>query len=188
VGTRCTVRIDWEQCSYVLKHYVEPTRRHALKQNITRSRARTTWNTASRLIQAGIVTPHPVACIENRFGPFRGDSFLMYPYIEGQTLASFLGRDDFQRHHLLEYVRHQLVSLWRRLRQVRIALTDANLKNFIITSGGQLWVIDVDKVRFHRLALAASRDHHRAWRKFSNSAKTTGLFNDTIADALKNSF
>jgi tRNA A-37 threonylcarbamoyl transferase component Bud32 len=188
MGARCTVRFEWEGRAYVLKHYIEPTRRHTLKQNVSRSRARTTWNTAVRLIEAGIATPHPLACIENRFGPFRGDSFLMYPYVEGQTLASFLGNEDVQRNPLLEMVRHQLVSLWSQLRQVRIALTDTNLKNFIISRAGQLWVIDVDKVRFHRLALAADLDHRRAWHQFSRSASKSGLFSERILHSLDGPF
>lgn len=188
VGARCTVRLEWENRSYVLKHYVEPTLRHALKQNISRSRARVTWNTAARLIEAGIATPRPVACVENRFGLFRGDSFLMYPYIEGQTLASFVQCDGFQCNPLLEGIRRQLVSLWSRLHQVRIALTDTNLKNFIVTNTGQLWVIDVDKVRFHRLAMTASRYHRRAWHRFSRYAPKSGLFSKQAVDSLSAAF
>src|SRR3954447_11024297 len=51
-GARITVRIDWNGQSFVLKHYVEPTWRHALKQTIRRSRARTTWAFTHRLANA----------------------------------------------------------------------------------------------------------------------------------------
>src|SRR5689334_14010074 len=82
-GARRTVRVEWDSQRYVLKHYREPTRRHALKQLITTSRASKTWQFTHRLVNAGVATPRPVACIEKRWGLLRLDSFLMYPYIEG---------------------------------------------------------------------------------------------------------
>src|SRR5689334_9637977 len=84
-GARRTVRLDWNGESFVLKHYVEPTWRHALKQTVLRSRARTTWAFTHRLANAGIATPRPVACVENRWGLLRLDSYLMYRYVEGST-------------------------------------------------------------------------------------------------------
>lgn len=174
VGARSTVRLDWHGQSFVLKHYVEPTMRHALKQNVWRSRARTTWLAAHKLIGAGIATPQPVACIENRLGPFRGDSYLMYPYVEGETLRSYLGPDDAIVRPLTSHIREQLVEFWTRLKQLRVSLADTNLKNFIVGTAGRLWVIDVDKVRFHRLAYVAFLHHERAWSQLTRSANKTG--------------
>ena len=174
VGARSTVRLHWQGRSFVLKHYVEPTIRHALKQNVWRSRARTTWLAAHKLAEAGIATPRPVACIENRFGPFRGDSYLMYPYVEGETLRSYLGCEDAWVRPLTGQIREQLVEFWARLKQLRVSLADTNLKNFIVGNAGRLWVIDVDKVRFHRLAYVASRHHERAWSQLIRSANKTG--------------
>src|SRR4051812_45649688 len=56
-GARKTVRLNWAGQSYVLKHYVEPSWRHAIKQTIQSSRARTTWSFTHRLANAGVTTP-----------------------------------------------------------------------------------------------------------------------------------
>ncbi len=183
VGARSTVRLRWRNQHFVVKHYVEPTLRHALKQNIVRSRARSTWLAAQKLADAGIATPRPVACVENRCGPFRGDSYLMYPYLEGQTLRSFLGGDEESGRPLVEAIRDQLVEFWCRLRDMRVSLADSNLKNFIVGEAGRLFVIDVDKVRFHRVAFVALRHHQRAWRQFARSAhKSGGLAERLVAE------
>lgn len=173
-GFRSTVRLDWAGRLYVLKHYVEATWRHSLKQNVTRSRARNTWLTAHRLADAGIATPRPVACVENRFGPFRGDSYLMYPYVEGQTLRSYLGCDETQHRPLVTEIREQLISFWSRLKQLRVSLGDSNLQNFIIGQAGQLWVIDVDKARFHSVGYVAARRYERGLQQLARSARKTG--------------
>lgn len=185
VGSRSTVRLTWQNRVFVLKHYVEPTLRHALKQNFARSRARTTWNSAFRLIQLGIPTPQPVACVENRLGPIRGDSFLMYPYVEGQTLHAFVNGDDVRHSPLLDKIGSQLACFWQNLRRLRISLGDTNFRNFIVANAGQLWVIDVDKVRFHRMATAAARSYDRAWQQFSRSADKSGASARQLLDTLQ---
>lgn len=174
VGVRSTVRLNWGDRQFVIKHYVEPTFRHTLKQTVTRSRAWRTWSTAHRLADAGVATPRPVACLENRFGPFRGDSYLMYPYVEGCTLRSYLGCEEPAGKPVIEAIREQLVEFWSRLKQLRVSLADTNLQNFIVGDAGRLWVIDVDKARFHRVAYLASRHHERAWTQLTRSARRTG--------------
>jgi hypothetical protein len=75
---------------------------------------------------------------------------------------------------MTDAIRDQLVEFWARLKQLRVSLADTNLKNFIVGKAGRLWVIDVDKVRFHRLAYVASRNHQRAWTQLARSANKTG--------------
>src|SRR4051812_37244583 len=119
-GARRTVRVCWDGQTYVLKHYVEPTWRHALKQTIQSARARTTWSFTHRLANAGVSTPRPVACIENCWGVLRLDSYLMYPYIEGCTLrAYFTGKTDAPA-SARDRVWQQLDALWQRLVELRV--------------------------------------------------------------------
>jgi hypothetical protein len=174
VGARSTVKLQWSGQSYVLKHYVEPTLRHALKQNVSQSRAKATWLAAHRLADAGIATPRPVAFVEKRFGPFRGESYLLYPYVEGQTLRAFLGDEKRLSMPLLSPIREQLVEFWNCLKRLQVSLADTNLKNFIVGDAQRLWVIDLDKARFHRDPHAAARQQERGWRQMANSAQRTG--------------
>jgi hypothetical protein len=165
VGVRRTVELAWGPQRFVLKHYVEPSWRHAVKQLVQPSRAWRTWSAAHRLAEAGISTPRPVACVERRWGPFRRDSYLMYPFVPGQRLASIFSGRAASTPELIQRLWQQLAELWQRLRPLRASLGDANPGNFIVTSTGRLWVIDLDKARFHRLAFAAAQHQERRWNQ-----------------------
>lgn len=165
---RHTVRLTHGSQSLVLKHYAEPTRRHALKQLVQPSRAWKTWEFTQRLADLGVATPRPVACVENRWGWLRRDSYLMYPYVEGETL----------RHHfheakkspaLHERLWRQVDDLWNRLAELRVGLSDTNIGNFIVSPAGQLWLIDLDKSRFFKRDSDATRYQARARQQLLRS-------------------
>jgi tRNA A-37 threonylcarbamoyl transferase component Bud32 len=164
-GARSTVRLEWAGQHYILKHYAEPTRRHAIKQLVSPSRARTTWKVAHKLADAGVTTPRPVACVENRWSVLRRDSYLMYPYVEGRLLRSYFGDPKEKHHPFIESLWNQLDEMWRRLKELRVSLGDTNLSNFIVSPVGQLWVIDLDKARFHRLDYVAARNQQIRWQQ-----------------------
>ena len=169
-GMRRTVRLQWASQAYVLKYYGELTWRHALKRAVQESRAWATWAATHKLIHAGIATPQPVACVENRWGPVQRESFFMYRYVEGQTLRShFVGDVNGVP---LESLWHQLRDLWQTLRQLRISLWDTHLRNFIVCQAGQVWVIDLDKTRYHRTAYVNAHYQQRAWNRLLRSVAT----------------
>jgi tRNA A-37 threonylcarbamoyl transferase component Bud32 len=169
-GARQTVRLEWNSQPFVLKHYREPTRRHALKQLIQPSRAWKTWDFTHRLVKAGVATPRPVACIENRWGLLRLDSFLMYPYVEGRTLRTCIAEDAKQSPTVRDRLWKQIHELWQTLLDLRVSLGDTNLGNFIVSPAGQIWLIDLDKSRFHRAVNAAAPHQERAWKQLLRSA------------------
>jgi hypothetical protein len=160
---RHTVRLNWPVQSLVLKHYVEPTRRHAAKQLVIPSRAWKTWAFTHRLVDLGMATPRPVACIENRWGPLRRDSFLMYPYVEGQTLGHHFTVEAKKSAAACDRLWQQINDLWQRLAELRVSLHDTHLGNFIVCPAGQLWLIDLDKGRFYSRSSVAARHQERAW-------------------------
>jgi hypothetical protein len=165
---RHTVRLCWQSQSMVLKHYVEPTRRHAMKQLVQPSRAWKTWAFTHRLADLGIDTPRPVACIENRWGALRRDSFLMYPYVEGETLRHRFYEAKFSP-TLHEQLWAQVNELWQRLVSLGVSLNDTHLGNFIVCPAGRLWLIDLDKSRFYRRPAAAAAHQERAWNQLLRS-------------------
>jgi tRNA A-37 threonylcarbamoyl transferase component Bud32 len=167
---RQTVCIEWNSQRFVLKHYREPTRRHTLKQLIQPSRASKTWNFTHRLVEAGIATPRPVACVENRWGLLRLDSFLMYPYVEGRTLRTCIAEDAKRSPTVRDRLWQQIHELWQTLQELRVSLGDTNLGNFIVSPAGQIWLIDLDKSRFHRAPQAAAPHQERAWKQLLRSA------------------
>lgn len=172
-GVRCTVRLAWNDQPYVLKHYVEPTRRHALKQLVQSSRARRTWDFSHRIADLGVATPRPVACVENRWGALRRDSFLMYPYVEGRTLRSYFANEAKRSPDVKDRLWQQINELWQRLGELCVSLEDTNLGNFIVCPAGRLWLIDLDKSRFYKNPRDAARHQARAWKQLLRSVATT---------------
>jgi hypothetical protein len=172
-GQRRTVRLSWASKQYVLKHY-RPTYWHYLRQLPRRSWAASTFAVTHRLIGAGIATPRPVACIENRWGALRRDSFLMYEYVDGETLRSHLKDTARKRRPLTEHLSRQLRQIWQRLEDLRVSLADSHTGNFIVSPAGNIWLIDLDNTRFHRWSLVAARHHERGWNQFVRSAGKCG--------------
>jgi Lipopolysaccharide kinase (Kdo/WaaP) family len=173
-GLRRTVRLDWNSKSYVLKQY-RPTWWHFVRQLPLRSWASATFRTTIKLIDAGFPTPRPVACVENRWGIFRRDSFLMYEYVEGVTLRSYLAASGRNLRPLTDDLSRQIRKIWQRLVELRVSLDDTHMGNIIIEPAGRLWVIDLDKTRFHRTNFMAARQQERGWQKFKRCAAKDGV-------------
>jgi hypothetical protein len=171
-GVRQTVRLDWGPRSFVLKRYVEPSWRHAAKQLVMPSRASITWRISHHLADGGILTPRPVACIENRWGALGLDSYLMYPYVKGETVSNYLLRQHDPEEQAARLV-GQCEELWQRLAVLGASLGDANTGNFIVTSTNDLWVIDLDKARRFRSGFLAERQRRRTWRQLMLSMQRT---------------
>jgi len=163
-GMRRTVRIHSAGRSFVLKHYVELTWRHGLKQLVSRSRARATWNISHLLADSGVMTPRPVACVENRLGPLRLDSYLMYPFVPGETVKQHLAAQQAPQPVLAELLA-QCEALWQQFRSLEVSLADANAGNFIVTNDRQLWVIDLDKAQRHWSRQRAEWRRRRTWNQ-----------------------
>jgi hypothetical protein len=53
---------------------------------------------------------------------------------------------------------------------LRVSLGDTNVANFIVGPTGQLWLIDLDKSRFHRAPEVAAPHQKRAWSQLLRSA------------------
>jgi hypothetical protein len=173
-GARRTARISWGGRYFVVKHYVEPTRRHAVKQLVESSRAAATWRLTQRLIGGGIATPRPVARVENRWGPLRQDSYLMYEYVDGVTLRQWLGERATLETPLVERLCAQCAEMWKRLVETGVSLSDPNLGNFIVGTDESLWLIDVDKSRVHARGGRARKSFRRSWDLFVRSASKSG--------------
>lgn len=166
---RHTVRLEWNSEQYVMKHY-RPSWWHFVRQLPTPSRAWSTCTATEKLADAGIATPPPVACIENRWGVLRRDSFLMYRYVEGRTLRSYFAKEAKESRTIADSLWSQLHELWKRLDQAHASLADTNTGNFIVCPAGRLWVIDLDNARFHRLQKVAARHQKRGWAQLLRSA------------------
>lgn len=166
---RSTVRLDGDDRQYVLKRY-QPDWWQASKGIIQASRAWSTWTVAHFLADAGVATPRPVACVEDRWRGFRGSSYVMYPYVPGKTLRERLATDAKHSPELKTQLWRQLEELWLQLTNLKVSLADAKTGNFIVDANLRLWAIDLDKSRVHGSAQAAGRGLQRGWEQLVRSA------------------
>lgn len=182
---RSTVRIDWEGKSFVLKHYGVKTRVAFLKQLVRPPRAWLTWQAGVRLADMGINTPRPAAMVENFLWPLRGESYLLYPYVQGQTLQNWLHAVDSDPVDMSCAIRQQFIDIWNRLINHRVSLADPHLDNFVLDESGKLWVIDLDNTKFHLHRRLAIRKHAHCWRQLHRSAKRIGPLAQRFVDQLQ---
>ncbi len=142
---RTTVKLESDVQNFVIKRHVERSWRHFAKQWVSRSRAEKCWNDSWFLYDNGYPTPKPVAYLENRFGVFRGNSFYVYEYVEGETLKEKATGSRNQR-LIRQYIK-QLAHIWSLHAKLNIELSDGHPANFLIDPAGKMWVIDLDKLR-----------------------------------------
>jgi hypothetical protein len=155
---------------YIIKHYYQQSFRHSIDQAIRGPEALRAYEVGCVLADAGVRTPRPVACVNNLHNGKFGDSYLLYPYIEGRMLRSsinqeLLSDDELGRTHA------QLAEMWRQFARLRIGLIDANAGNFIVTPNCVVWLIDLDGSRIHKNPMIARWRLQLSWLQVNRSMR-----------------
>lgn len=175
---------EWDSRTYVMKHYLEPSLRLTVKRTFGGSQAWRSYQMGCALADAGIRTPRPIACIENRWRRFQRDSYLLYPLVEGRTLSISIV-DGHMNDADIQMVWTRLETLWQQLDSLHVGLRDANTGNFIVAPSGDLWLIDLDDSRIHRSAtITRLRLRHR-WCQLCRSMSRAVLKRDQHAQPVK---
>jgi hypothetical protein len=167
---RSAVLVSCGAQPYVMKHYFARSLRFALKQAVLGSQAWKSYKVGCVLADAGVRTPRPVACIENLRRGFHRDCYLLYPHVEGQSLRSSINRG-YMNDADIANAWDQLYVLWEQLRTLRVGLRDANTGNFIVTSKGVLWLIDLDDSCIHRSSVIARARLQSRWFQVYRSVR-----------------
>jgi tRNA A-37 threonylcarbamoyl transferase component Bud32 len=136
---------------YNLKHW-----RHALSRVWRPSRAWHSWREAHRLGFYGIVTPRPLAVLEERLGPLRGRAFLVTEHCAGRSLLASLDPQQPPSPAMAE----ALQRLFTELCTLRITHGDLKASN-LLWEEGRVVLIDLDAMCQHRTEAAFAR----AWRR-----------------------
>lgn len=179
---RSAVLIESGQCMYVMKHYFQRSLSSRLRQIVFGSQARQSYKVGCALADAGVRTPRPVACIENRRRGLQRDAYLLYPRVEGISLRSSINLGYLSDADIAN-VWEQLQLLWEQLASLRIGLRDANTGNFIVTANGQLWLIDLDDSRIHGSTIFARARLRSRWFQVYRSVRRASRTRDRRAPA-----
>lgn len=140
-------RIHLAGVNLVIKQYHLRNPGYAIKRSVRHTRAHNCWHMAHKLQTLGIATPSPVAIIEERFGPLRRRSWLLYYWLDGDICRDFL-----QQQGLTPTTRpicQAIIKLLHTLQTQRISHGDLKATNLLLTPSGPA-LLDLDASHYHR--------------------------------------
>ena len=166
-GDRCTVtRVEQSAEPYTLKRYNLKSTLHTAIHLPLRSRARWSWLNGRKLVKAGLPTPMPLACIEERrHGLLHLRSYLLTQFVPGRSLLDLVQSDETKGERLADLAR-QFTRIWQTLGQLRAGHGDMKATNFIVDPQGKLWLIDLDGLRIHHSAVLLRRERRNDLARF----------------------
>lgn len=147
-GSATVAKIDWHGQTLVIKRYNLKSWLHRVSRWLRPTRAWHSWQGAHRLRTLGIVTPKPLAMIEERFGPLRGRGYLITECSAGLGLVQALEQGD---NTTLAALTAELQFLLQRFREHQISHGDFKATNLLWDSHStpSLSLIDLDVIRWH---------------------------------------
>lgn len=150
-GDRCTVvKIERGGRPMILKRYNRMGSVHTGIHWLLRSRARWCWVNGRRLMAAGILTPKPLACLdERRAGLLQMGSYLLLEFVPGRSLGELVADGKLTKEQLRDFAQ-QFATIWQALGQLRVGHGDMKASNFIVDQKNKMWLIDLDGLRVHR--------------------------------------
>ncbi len=131
-----------------------------------RSRAMWSWLNGRRLVSAGLPTPMPLACVEERqHRILRRRSFLLTTFIPGRSLLEVIESREVSNDQLVDLAK-QFTRIWQTLGQLRAGHGDMKASNFIVDARGKLWLIDLDGLRIYSSAALLRRERRNDLVRF----------------------
>ena len=167
-GNTCFVsHFEWNKNNIVVKRYNHKNLFHSLIHSFISSRARKVWLHAQRLVMLDILTPKPLAYIEQRKGFILWKSYIVTGYVEGKNLHFVLNDksiSDEQQAITMEQVEELLDRIW----EFHITHGDLKHSNILITENGPA-LTDLDSMKAHKVSffykLSQAKDIERFNRK-----------------------
>ncbi len=165
---------------YVVKRFNPRSMWHRVKRALRQSRARKCRDMARLFEQAGIRTAKPMGYLEQRWGPFRGDSYYVCEYIAGEICRDWIPDQD---ESVWEAFGNKVEALFLAMRESGLSHGDMKSTN-LIWSNGELYLIDLDaackpRTSFRRNYLAR-RDRERFMRNWMDSPKLLVLLESRL--------
>ena len=171
-GDRCTVvrlnpghGAEMEQ-PLVIKRYNAKGPLHTAVHAFMRTRAEWGWTNGYRLLSAGLLTPRPIAYVEDRrAGLLRFTSWLVNDFIAGRPLLDVVLDKNTTDAELRELA-VKFVAIWRTLGLMRIGHGDMKATNFIVDRDRHMWLIDLDGMRSYQSSAMLRRERRKDLARF----------------------
>jgi len=169
-GNTCTVKsVLIEDKHYVIKRYNPKGLLYELSHKGQISRARRSWIYAHLLRFIGILTPEPVALIEQSSSSVQCYRYYICKFQAGQSSWDYF--DDMVSDYIKiakkekTAVAETLLSTLKRLREYKITHGDLKGSNLLIHKK-QVWLLDLDAMVQHRFNWTFDKKWQRDKRRF----------------------
>ncbi|MCW8929454.1 MAG: hypothetical protein OQL19_04355 [Gammaproteobacteria bacterium] len=151
-GNTCTVKsvlVDNEK--YVVKRYNPKGIKYELMHKGQISRARKSWMNSHLLRFMGILTPNPVALIEQNPALGQRCSYFICQYQEGQSSWDFFCEKECEENldKDKKTSADELIATLKKLSEYKITHGDLKGSNFLINNN-KVWLIDLDAMTQHK--------------------------------------
>lgn len=159
------VKVEVDGKMLVVKRYNLKSWRHRLSRCWRPTRAWSSWINAHLLGFSGILTPQPVAMIEERHGPLRGRGFFIAEACDSPDLLQVVSKlDDSTSASRLDELSQQVKDMFDALWMSRIVHGDMKATNLLVTEKG-ISVIDLDAMAERKQA-SLSKDLAKDLQRF----------------------
>lgn len=147
----------------VVKRYNIKNFWHGFRRCFKKTRAKTCWQSAHRLLQQGIATAKPVACIEKYFSLIPQKAYYISAYVTGNNAADFFQQtaSETQQSSMAKHI----IQLLTKLSNAQTSHGDMKATNIIISDAKPV-LIDLDAMRRHRFAWRFKRAFRRDINRF----------------------
>ena len=189
-GNTCTVKsVLVNNEKYVIKRYNPKGVAYELKHKGQISRARKSWINAHLLRFMGILTPEPVALIEQQPTLGKRCSYFICKQVQGQSSWDYFC-DENNSEKDKQLTADEILSTLKQLGEYKITHGDLKGSNFLIHNN-KVWILDLDTMTQHKLkwryCKSWQRDKQRFlknWEKKACYAPWKDYFNQALSISL----
>lgn len=171
-------QIDFENKPLIVKRYNTHSIVEGLKQIFKVSRAYNSWFYAHWMMENNILTPSPLAVIEQKIGWLRKRSYYIYQALELSLLMDVLLSEDIDSPKSQNF-QERIVDLFRALYKARVHHRDFKISNFLVNQN-EVYLIDLDHMSYDLttvgLKISLRRDKKRFLRNFTEHPKLLERF------------
>jgi (heptosyl)LPS beta-1,4-glucosyltransferase len=178
--SRTTVaRVDFGSGSYLLKFHHWAGFWKTVTKSLAVSPNRRSFNDGVKLVDGGVPTPLPLACVDVRLGPLNVCSYLLTEFVSGTSLYRRMrfGEPDAAA---VDHFARQVADIWHLLDDLQFCHNDLKPENLMIDDVDRVWLIDLENgrwIRDRRLLSNYQREdakrllHMRSWKAKPQAAE-----------------
>jgi tRNA A-37 threonylcarbamoyl transferase component Bud32 len=173
------VKVMVDGKSFVVKRYNMKNSWHRLRRTLRETRAKKSWRVSQHLFSEGVATAKPVAFIENQFLGFRGPSYFLMEFIEGEHIGAYFRTFQVESINVFQQMAGKIAALMNDLAELKITHGDLKMTNILVCND-KPYLIDLDGIKEHSseksLSAELRKEIKRFMRNFENSPSVLALF------------